>query len=862
MPLNFPPAAPELLAPAGGPEAGRAALRYGADAVYLGLRRFSARAEADNFDPDELACLVARARARPRPARVYVALNTLLASGELADASAQLHAAIRAGADGFIVQDLAAARLARRAQADAPARPLRLHASTQMSVHNAQGCRVLARMGFDRAVLAREMTLDEIARASRAGGLETEVFIHGALCYSVSGLCLFSSLATGRSGNRGRCAYPCRAFCRAADGRSGHFFSMKDLDLHERVGDLVRAGAAALKIEGRKKSPLYVSVAVDIYRRLLDGTLPPDEWPSAISDLQTVFARPATRWFLDGARRFDAIDPDIVGPRGAPCGTVEAVVGRGAGRRLRFTSIRPLERHDGLQIDIPGESRPYGFAITALRVPDAGGRRRSVFGTGAAVPVSVETDLPPGAPGVPSGAPVYCSSSQAVKRRYADAAEGGHAVPAAPRTARAADAADAMPPGCSRLTLSARLAADGVYFSGSVLPEGIDFTWFGAARPEPADDPAGAELVARAALARFGATRLRPDPPVFDNPERLFLPPGVWNALRRALAADLSARIDRWWAMRAARAEAAIRPLPVEKTESPENGLTEAEAAARGFWSVYVDRPETLDDFADNDWKGVEDVVVALPRGVRRDDAATFRVFNRLAERAGTDRLRLALPILAREDEAARWSRRAAVWQAAGWRRWLVGGLWGLDALRAGARGGGPAPGRAARLGDPGDGLDIALDWPLHTLNPAAWAGWLALGATRATASLEMDAGAGADPWTRDAGARLWTVVYQDAPLFLSLACAHAHIRRGCRGGPPERPCPAAPLDLHLDGYGDATVYPLSCGSVVAGRAPYSLSGRLGELIANGRKWWRVDFLYRPYTPKDAVRIWRRWRAP
>lgn len=258
----------ELLSPAGGDEALRAAVENGADAVYLGAQAFNARRGADNFDDDGLKR--AAAYCHERGVRVYVTLNTLVRQDELPALEEQIDRIACAGADAAIVQDLGvAATLLRRAPSIA------LHASTQMAVHNRQGVLFLREHGFARAVLAREMPLEEIERCAGLG-VELEAFCHGALCVSCSGMCLFSSLVGGRSGNRGMCAQPCRLPYRLVDERagrekSGHLLSTRDLMLLEDLEAIKRAGVVSFKIEGRLKRPEYVAVVTAIYRRALDG---------------------------------------------------------------------------------------------------------------------------------------------------------------------------------------------------------------------------------------------------------------------------------------------------------------------------------------------------------------------------------------------------------------------------------------------------------------------------------------------------------------------------------------------------------------------------------------------------------------
>ena len=206
----------ELLAPAGDIEAGYAALYYGADAVYLGLQKFSARATATNFDEKNLNEFTAYAHHLGR--KVYAAINTVVQEHELPDLLETLDICSRCKIDAVILQDLGVARIIKQSYPE-----LELHASTQMAVHNKEGALFLQSLGFSRVVVARELTLPEIKEIASIEGLETEAFIHGALCYSYSGLCQFSALEMGRSANRGKCLYPCRA-CFEKDGKRNIIF--------------------------------------------------------------------------------------------------------------------------------------------------------------------------------------------------------------------------------------------------------------------------------------------------------------------------------------------------------------------------------------------------------------------------------------------------------------------------------------------------------------------------------------------------------------------------------------------------------------------------------------------------------------
>lgn len=245
----------EILAPAGDGDALRAAVFSGADAVYLGLTAFSARKSAGNFTPEQLREAVAFCHARN--VRVYVAVNTTVYVDELEQLAGAIRAVADAGADAVIVQDLAAAALARQMAPE-----LAIHGSTQMSVHTLAGAKMLAEEGFSRVILARELTLAEVAHIAQNCGIEVECFVHGALCMSVSGQCYMSAFLGGRSGNRGSCAGTCRLPF-GANGTKGFHLSLKDLSAVEDLPRLAQAGVCSAKIEGRLRPPEYVAAAVD-----------------------------------------------------------------------------------------------------------------------------------------------------------------------------------------------------------------------------------------------------------------------------------------------------------------------------------------------------------------------------------------------------------------------------------------------------------------------------------------------------------------------------------------------------------------------------------------------------------------------
>jgi len=276
----------ELLSPAGNREALVAAVSCGADAVYLGYTSFGARSYAGNFDAEQLKEAIEYAHERGK--KIFVTVNTLIKQCETDDLADVFELLVRVGADAAIVQDLGAARIARARFPE-----LTLHASTQMTVNNAQGAKLLGSMGFSRVVPARECSIEELSRMADTG-VEIEAFAHGALCVGVSGQCLFSSIIGGRSGNRGRCAQPCRLPYQLEDGTKGYLLSTRDLMLIGRIPEMRDAGVYSFKLEGRMKRPEYVGVITRAYREALDAAeahVPYRVSDRTVEELRQIFNR-------------------------------------------------------------------------------------------------------------------------------------------------------------------------------------------------------------------------------------------------------------------------------------------------------------------------------------------------------------------------------------------------------------------------------------------------------------------------------------------------------------------------------------------------------------------------------------------
>lgn len=368
---------PELLAPAGDWNSFVAAVQNGADAVYLGVQQFNARQDAANFSLEQVAEAVAYAHMRG--VRIYITVNTLVSDDELPGALRLLEDLNFIGVDGIIIQDLG---LAVNARISLPQLPL--HGSTQMTIHNLSGAKFLGELGFTRVVVAREQSLDELRQIVANSPIEVEAFVHGALCFSYSGNCLLSSMIGGRSGNRGRCAQPCRLEYALVDQvghtlggyslEGAHLLSPKDLNTLDYLQDLVDAGVHSLKIEGRMKRPEYVATVVKAYRTALDmlaDGVEADERGMAIArqKVEQIFNRGFTTAYLYGNPGRDLMSYSRPHNRGRFLGRVVRT-----GRGLIWVELAaPLEVGDGVEV-VTAESGSFGTSVSSITIQQNKGK--------------------------------------------------------------------------------------------------------------------------------------------------------------------------------------------------------------------------------------------------------------------------------------------------------------------------------------------------------------------------------------------------------------------------------------------------------------------------------------------------------
>ena len=693
----------ELLSPAGDFMTAIAAFDAGADAVYCGLDNHSARAFAANFSVRELRELIRVAHSRGK--KVYVAFNTVIDECDMENAIDELASLADARPDALIVQDLGVARICRNHFPE-----LELHASTQLVAHNLEGVMALGRLGFSRVVLSRELSLEEIAAiAKRCGNIELECFIHGALCYSISGLCLFSAIEKGRSGNRGRCAYCCRQQYANEKGEKTLPFSMRDLRLGAEAAKLVECGVSSLKIEGRMKNELYVASVTKYYRDILDRA--PKRSVSE-SDLETVFSRRTTQLYFNGRAGCEAqaVDGESLGHIGTEIGTVKRVTKDREGRAwLRFHTLRALERHDGLQFRIEEGDKPAGFGISDMRKAIS---RVNVFETPAGS--DVEILLPDDrtddkcnvdfAKALKPGMKVYCSMSNAVKRMFP---------------------APSYRPGDYKGDLKTDLKVDISEGKLSVAGKcGELEAYVEASGPfDEAKNPGKtAEAIAKA-FGKTGESDYLPGEIELADESRRFVPMAVWNEVRRELYGKLDVmRMER------------IR-------KRAESAKSEDASGNSGNAEIKTLKVNFGDNIPEGEW---DEVIVAITK----DDTMDNQWYSSLKERMG-DKIRLATGVYTSEPDYQKLRRTIKNFIRGGVVKWEASDLATLSTLKE-------------------CGIEnLTADWTLYAFNAQALKLLSELGVRRFVASPENSR----DnlQFLAESGYDVEFLAQQSTPLFISL---------------------------------------------------------------------------------------------
>ena len=686
---------PELLAPAGSLDAVRAALGNGADAIYLGVDKFNARDEGAQLTLDDLeqSCRLAHAYG----ARIYLTFNILFKPAALHDALHHLGECIDRGIDAAIVQDLGAVRLIHKMYPG-----LEIHGSTQMTVHDERGARVLRDLGCDRVVLARENTLDDIRTIRRAvPELVLESFVHGALCIAYSGQCYMSGMISERSANRGSCAQSCRKDYVLADTATGaeldrgYLISARDLGAWEHLADIADAGIHTLKVEGRKKKPEYVATVTHGYREFLDRLAAGDSRPPTPAEVQPlvqIFSRGFTGGMYGGRAGRDYVTRTQPDNRGAVLGVV---IGRGREKDELIVSVsQPIQRGDGL-----GFEHPEG--------PDKGNRG---FGVRSVRTISrehgkVRQAIQP-AEDIPAGWTVVRSAEAALLAR---ARESFATVPSTGTPERTRVDVRALGAAGEPLTLICRTegGADEVTVKSTTALA-------------PATRHGLDERRLRAQLGRLGETSFTlGDLDVSGLAQDLFVPVSVLNDLRRQAVRILSGHLER-----------------DSRVRHEERGRAIEEAIASVTQSIAPDVLTPRGGLVAEVWR-LEDALLAAEAGAGEISLDLFlrhpmppvarvkHLATELSQRGVT--LRLRTPTIVRPADR----KHVEKWLALGTP--LVSGHLGMVADLAGAQ-----------------GRDVVADYAVNVFNQHSAAEVFRLGARRIVLSVELtgdEMAQVAEPW-------------------------------------------------------------------------------------------------------------------
>jgi len=789
---------PEVLAPAGGRDQLRAAIEAGADAVYFGLSRFNARARAANFDPAELPEIMAELH--ERGLRGFVTLNTLVFDEELSAVDDYLRVVSDAGVDALIVQDLGLCARVRERHPELP-----IHGSTQMTVTSAESAELAGRLGCERVVLGRELSIRDIAAIAGGTDLELEVFVHGALCVSYSGQCFSSEAWGGRSANRGQCAQACRLpYDLVVDGQvrpmteTPYLLSPQDLLGAEHVGALIDAGVASLKIEGRLKGPDYVAATASTYRRLVDAA-----WAGraealdigARRDLEQVFSRGLTPGFLDGPKHQRLVRGDFPNKRGVHVGTATGVAGRG----VRVDLAGPVKPGDGLLFATGEADRGIGGTVHTVLVD--GEPTVGVTETGEVVlkfGPRVRTDH------VPAGTPVWRTRDLELDARLQTLWDG---VKRRARVSAEVSGAAGEP---LRLLLRDEHGRVGEASSDRDL--------------QPARNRGLDVDSVRAAIDRLGDTTLELGDVAVDLRGDLFLPVSAINRVRRAAAdalvqsrrgATVTPRHDRPAATPSLGGPGALPPLapgaPALSLLCRSREQVEAALSCDGLDEIAVDFLEV---------KGLGEAIDAVKASGRRAIAVSPRVLKPDEERLRAFLLKLGAD--------------AILVRSLGLLRSLLDvpdrpQLFGDFSLNAANR-------RTARLlMDAG----LARLAPTHDLN-----------------ALQLNALAEAeDGW----GGRLEVIVHHHLPIFHTEHCVFA---RFLSDGDSRKDCgtPCEHHEVHLrgrDGHDHLVRADMGCRNTVFNAQAQSGLRDLASFVAAGYRRFRIELAdHRPADVAPLVRTY------
>jgi putative protease len=774
---------PELLSPAGNLECFFAAVENGADAVYLGLKDFSARANAENLTLNDASRAISYAR--QRSIKVYITLNTLIKTRELERVVDYLVALEELNPDALILQDLGLLYLI---QSQFP--QFHLHASTQMAIHNLAGVKQLKNMGFKRIVLARELSLDEICTISRNASAEIEVFVHGALCYSYSGLCFFSSMIGGRSGNRGRCAQPCRMYYKSQQGKEGYLFSMKDLLTLPYIHELKAAGVHSFKIEGRMKSPEYVAVVTNAYRLAIDGKV--SDQHTILHRIRTVFSRETTPSYVFE----NMINPSYPANRGSYAGEViKAEKGY-----ILIKADADIGVRDLLQVFENFHAKPSLLHVKTIKV-----NGKKVFSIKAGDTAVIHSERR-----YQRGSRLYLLSSQKIKELFAPK------IPKKLTTAK-------IP-----VSLEVIVRSNGIEIKGTA-------GYLSSSRTYPIRLEEGIQKITevediKECFSRLGETPFKLAGFYSKIFGELFIPLSVLNEMRRDYFQNLAELwrekgnqrcedIKKW--IRERHTECNGLHTISEKKEHPQHGIL----GDRFRLSLKIDKLNYLDSLPLSMIYKL--YIVLTGETVTHLQENTHSITNRLLTMC--EKTIFSLPSIMRDMGSGSgtyeyFKKIVLALISQGFKRFQVSNLGTIGLF---------------------EGKDVQLyaDYPLYCLNTLSIRKLRELGFCRHTLSPEDGKDNLQTLFNPDTDA----IIYQDTPLFTSEACLWANVKKTCPG---RNWCNFNQMMVENEHGDHFTVMNNECKTVVIHEKPFSIIHFIPKLLESGQTDFRVDLCYRDYTPE------------
>jgi len=801
----------ELLSPAGNLECGMAAFEYGADAVYLGLHQFSARADAENFDWEDLSILLGIAHRASK--KVYVAMNTILRDSEIPLLIETLARLENMQIDALIIQDLAVWQIVHHYFPE-----MILHASTQMAIHNHAGVEQAKAMGFKRVIVARELTLAELKDLSSIPDIEIEAFCHGALCYAYSGLCQLSSYLRGTSGNRGNCSYICRNNFAITDdlgktlSEDCAVMSMKDLACGDLIHSFKETGVTSLKIEGRKKTPLYVAAVTNYYRHLLDNTFTAEQKEERERDIQTIFSRSWTTYCLRGTHAPGITDTKTLGPRGAEMSEVLAVIYDNDLDFVRFQiKNHTLEKHDGLQIELADGCHLYGFGVDELRVFQQGNNEDYQIRFTAEPGRTVEVPLPEGHPDIAVGKKIYCNSSQEVKRSY-------HWESVRPALDR-----NRFPIYFDVIISENKLE---VHSQPNIGTRELDdvITVMPLEKPlTPARKPEGVTPAIKQAFEKLGDSSFTLGDIKIQNPKSLFAPTSYLNKLRRQAIDDVDAAIKEDFSHR------------VEKITKEVTLWQPPEKTSEGSKCILkIDHCYYLNVFSAQELEDIDEIIFAIDCTPPAELPDALKILE-LKLRSRT-KIRLAVSPIMRDNDGMDWPKLISQLYRSGWKKWQISNLAQLQLLA-----------------DLDDGkLDMTADAAMYAQNSTAAQALIQLHCQRVTLSPD-DTIENTCALLQRLGSTAEVILYEDIPLAYSATCANASMLGYCPG---KKDCTFTKLHLTSRKNEKLIAQNHNCETIYYAEAPMNKTHLLNAFHTAGGRLFRLDFIWREYTPVQIHEIW------